>query len=603
MSSRLWLTCCFVVLLISGLSMTTGVSMASGDAAADPTCLNLVQNSNMELGSGWLFAPSPAPGIYTTEQAFSPTRSARLGITTASNVNAFSSMRQTIVVPSGDTLRLRLQVLQLSQPLDPNAQQEIRILDATTGATLRQVWSSLSNDAVWKGLQFDLSEFLGRTIVLYINARNDGAGGRTAMYVDDVVLELCSEGGPTATWTPTSGFVTATPTPWVVTNTPTPPLFVTATPTPVVVTNTPTPGGFVTATPTPVVVTNTPTPGGFVTATPTAVVVTNTPTPGGFVTATPTFVVVTNTPTPTVFVVTNTPSPSSPTITPTFTPIPPPPGGTCKECLLNTGFEEWGSWYFAKTNLQAAYSGAQAHTGIRSAVMGNPNPSAPNFVSYSSVRQKVVLPKGEIRTAFLDFWHYTVSDLEGDDRQEAIILDANTGRTLEVLWRVNRNDRAWQPEHFDLTRYLGRAIVVYFNVYNGGGSGRASMYIDDVQLSICGNIAPAPAPPTVPVTTGVDPEPPLPVEIPTSAVASDQIVISAIGAATPSFPIATVIASSPSSSPPLEMAVEVSEPGLLTRFWNFIRQPLNCFLTIILLVVFGLVIYLLLRIVRRIWPG
>lgn len=581
MSSRLWLTCCLVALLISGLSMTTGVSMASGAAAADPTCLNLVQNSNMELSSGWLFAPSPAPGLYTTEQAFSPTRSARLGITTGGNVSAYSSMRQTVVVPSGDQLRLRLQVLQLSQPPDSNDQQEIRILDATTGTTLRQVWSSLSNDAVWKGLQFDLSEFLGRTIVLYINARNDGAGGKTALYVDDVVLELCTDGGPTPTGTPTSGFVTATPTG----------SFITATPTSWVVTNTPTPPPFVTATPTAWVVTNTPTPGGFVTATPTLNVVTNTPTP-----PTP---IVTNT--PTLYIVTNTPTPSTPTITPTYTPVTPGPGGACKECLLNTGFEDWGNWYFAKTNLQAAYSGAQAHTGIRSAVMGNPNSSAPNYVSYSSVRQKVVLPKGEIKTAYLDFWHYTVSDLEGDDRQEAIILDANTGRTLEVLWRVNRNDRAWQPEHFDLTRYLGRAIVIYFNVYNGGGSGRASMYIDDAQLSICGTIAPAPA--TVPVTTGPIPEPLFPEAIPTSPALPTQIVISAFGPATPSFPIATVVASSPSSSPPLEMAVVVSEPSLLTRFWNFIRQPLNCFLTIILLVVFGLVIYLLLRIVRRIWPG
>ena len=591
MSLRLRITCCLAVLLFAGWSLAPAA--AAGFATVDPVCNNLLQNSNMESSSAWLFAASPAPGFYTTEQAFSPTRSAHLGITTAANVNSFSSMRQTVVVPSGDQLRLRLQVFQLSQSPDPNDKQEIRILDATTGATLRQVWTALSNDAVWRGLQFDLSEFLGRTIVVYVNVRNDGAGGKTAMYVDDVVLDFCTNGGPTATWTPTSGFITATPTPFVVTNTPTQPPFVTATPTPLVVTNTPTQPAFITATPTPVIVTNTPTPSGFITATPTAIVVTNTPTP--------TTLVVTNT--PTQVVVTNTPTPTRPpsTITPTYTPVTPGPGGDCKKCLSNTSFENWGGWYFAKTNLQAAYSGAQAHTGIRSAVLGNPNPSAPNFVSYSSVRQKSSLPKGEIRTAFLDFWHYTVSDLEADDRQEAIILDANTGRTLEILWRVNTNDRGWYQEHFDLTRYLGRSIVIYFNVYNGGGSGRASMYIDDAQLSLCasdGTTTAALVP--LPAVVGTPVLPPESESLISAPAPPGEIVISAFDdtAATPILEVlATAQVLTPSSA--VVEAVVESQQSILTRFWNFIRQPLNCFLFILLLVVIGFIIYIVVRIVRR----
>ncbi len=589
MFSRLWLSRCLVVLLIAGLSTMAGAARASGPAAAGLTCLNLLANSNMESNSGWMFAPSPATGFYTTERAASPVRSAQLGITAGSNVNAYSSLRQTVVVPAGDQLRLRLQVLQLSQPPDANDQQEIRILDATNGATLRQVWSALGNDGVWKGLQFDLNEFIGRTIVLYINARNDGAGGKTAMFVDDVVLELCSSGGPTAT--PTTGLVTATPTAIVVTNTPTPPIFVTATPTPWVVTNTPTPPIFVTATPTPWVVTNTPTPPLFVTATPTLGVVTNTPTAPPFITATPTPAAVTATPTSVLVTATPTSPPS--TVTPTYTPAPPPPSG-CKECLINTGFEKWGVWYFARTALQAAYSGAQAHTGLRSAVLGNPNPLAPNYVSYSSVRQKAVLPRGEIRTAFLDFWHYTVSDLESDDRQEAIILDANTGRTLEVLWRVNRNDRSWQHEQFDLTRYLGRAIVVYFNVYNGGGSGRASMYVDDVQLSICGSLAPTPG---AIVATAVTPTPP---EVVISSATADLLVLDAVGGPTPSFPPITVVPPQPGALPPVDARGFVTQAGLLARLFNFIRSPINCFITILLLVVFGLIIVLLWRIIKRV---
>jgi bacillopeptidase F (M6 metalloprotease family) len=39
--------------------------------------------------------------------------------------------------------------------------------------------------------QYDLSSYLGQTVTLYIGARNDGDGDTAALYVDDVVLEIC----------------------------------------------------------------------------------------------------------------------------------------------------------------------------------------------------------------------------------------------------------------------------------------------------------------------------------------------------------------------------------------------------------------------------
>ncbi len=463
MFHRFWPLSCILAALLIPLVLTTP-AMATASAgplhpAVAQVCTDLLQNSDMESNSGWLFAASPAPAVYTNEQASSPTRSVRLGITSGGNFNSYSSMRQAVVVPAGAQLRLRLQVFQLSQPLDTGDVQEIRILDGVTGATLRQVWSDIRHDARWRSLQFDLSEFLGQNIFVYINVRNNGVGGVAAMYVDDVHLEVCSGGG--ATLTPTStppSYVTPTPTLWVATPTPTPPLYVTPTPTLWVATPTPTPPLYVTPTPTLWVATPTPTPPLYVTPTP-------------------------------------TPTRPTPTSHPTYTPIPTPPGG-CKECLLNTGFEQWGYWTFGRTQVQGSFAAVQVHAGLRSALLGNDNPHAPNYVSYSSVRQRVTLPRKTIKTAVLTFWHYTASDGEAGDYQEAVILDAYSGRTLEILWRENRNDRAWHPETRDLTRYLGKSILIYFNVYNNGGSGRASMYIDDVTLTICGDSAASGSPPT-----------------------------------------------------------------------------------------------------------
>ena len=467
MSRFIWARYLFIATAIIVLTyMGFVLSMPQPTSAAALTCTNLLQNSNMEGGGGWLFGMTPAQGGYSTAQYVSPFRSARLGITTGYNVYSYSSMRQVVFIPTGppgQTLRLRLQVKAVSQPLDPVDGQEILIMDASGTNTLRTVWSTTSNAGVWQPVNVDVSEFIGQTIMVYINVFNNGAGGRTAMFVDDVYLEVCT--GAAATSTPTSGFITATPTSGFVTATPTSG-FVTATPT----------SGFITATPTLAIVTNTPTPTvtpNYVTATPTLIVVTNTPT-AGFITATPTLTIVTNTPT------------AIPPI-PTLTPTPPYPDGTCLEMLLNTSFENWEGWSFGKTKLQPGYVYDNPRTGMRSVLTGNVYYDRPNYNSYSSVRQRVSLPRGPFTTAYLEFWHYTISDLEPDDYQELVILDAR-GKTLGVLWRENRNDQQWLVERFDMTRFLGKSIYVYFNARNRGGLGRASMYVDDASLILCSDV-------------------------------------------------------------------------------------------------------------------
>ena len=565
----------------------------AGNRAAALTCTNQLVNSDMEANTGWLFGASAIPGNYSTAQFASPSRSVRLGITSGANVNSFSSMRQQVTVPAGGQLRLSLQVYPISQPVDAGDRQEVLILDPVSGATLRQVWSYIGNNAVWMPLQFDLSEFLGRNIVVYINVFNNGTGGITAMFVDNVTLEVCNSG---ATATPTPFVVTATPTLFVVTATPTP-IVVTATPTgPIVVTNTPTPI-VVTATPTgPIVVTNTPTSG--------PIVVTNTPTPI-VVTATPTSgpIVVTNTPTSGPIVVTATPTsgPIIVTATPTTgAPITVVPPTGCKNCIVNTGFETWEGWTLGNTLLKPYYQGTIVHTGSRALAMGNTG--EPNYISYSSASQRVNLPRTPYTTAFLQFWRFTKSSGEAGDYQEFVVLNANTGQTLAVLWRQNLNENAWVMQQIDMTRYLGRDIIVYFNVYNNGGAGTAAMYLDDVTLSIC---APAGSgsgsgavatvlPPLPPVTATPTPlaiavtiKPPPPS---VATVLPPVIVRPAIVSPSPDV-WATIQASrSPTPSAGGDKGT-TGKGGLLSDLSAFLRQPANCFLLLLILVVIGLIVW------------
>ncbi len=555
--------------------------MHAGNAAV--SCTNLLVNSDMESNAGWVFGDTPARAHYATDRYLSPYRSIFLGISSAPNTRSYSSMQQLVNVPMGSSLRLRAHVYPLSQPYDGDDAQELIIMNST-GQPLYRAWTSISNAQAWQTLEFDLSNFMGMPIGIYFNVFNDGAGGVSAMYIDDVTLEICYGGAITpATPTPTAtpSFATATPTPPpFVTATPTKPPFVTATPTPIVVTNTPTKPPFVTATPTPIVVTNTPTKPPFVTATPTK---------PPYITATS--FVVTNTP----IAITSTPVPPGPTI--------PPSGVACHETLINGGFETGGGWVFGGTKLRGHYTGVIAHPpGVRSVRLGNDDYSRPNVRSYSSISQSVSLPGSGYTTATLSFWYYPLSDMDPGDAQEAILLDARTGRTIKVLWRANENHRQWLHKEIDLTGYLGRDVVVYFNVFNDGGAGRAAMYVDDVSLTVCG---PAPTPTRVqtqpPQTSQSTATPPSPT-LSLATTTPTAIFISPIASVTPAAitpsPGTEALAIAPTPVQQQTIPIATANEKVTPTFW---QTALNVFWYILIFFIIILILIIAVLMLRLLW--
>lgn len=51
--------------------------------------------------------------------------------------------------------------------------------------------AQLSNSQTWTLKEYDLLSFKGKWIRLWIGTFNDGFGGISAMYADDVTLEVC----------------------------------------------------------------------------------------------------------------------------------------------------------------------------------------------------------------------------------------------------------------------------------------------------------------------------------------------------------------------------------------------------------------------------
>ena len=177
-------------------------------------CADTIVNGGFETqDSSWLLPITPMPADYSTAQFNSGAWSMRTGIVDpAMNVNSFSSALQRVTIPADATAAdLSFYLYQESSEatnllipesietvLAPTAMkmnygdaQWVLILNQHL-QELERLVSTRSNEQSWRQYEFDLSAYAGRTILLYFGTFNNGWDGRTAMYVDDVVLDICS---------------------------------------------------------------------------------------------------------------------------------------------------------------------------------------------------------------------------------------------------------------------------------------------------------------------------------------------------------------------------------------------------------------------------
>ncbi len=183
-------------------------------------CQELLRNGGYEGGDGWVFGSTPRPAAYTTKTVRSGGRALRAGIEPGTaNVESYSSAYQAFRVPreaASATLRFwwwrrteeaplaQAQALSLEaaalpvlvdgwpalQVVAPDTQQAL-LLDADTRVIVARISVDRVNDGGWVQQTYDLMPYRDRNLLLYLNAYNDGAGGRTWMYVDDVSISYC----------------------------------------------------------------------------------------------------------------------------------------------------------------------------------------------------------------------------------------------------------------------------------------------------------------------------------------------------------------------------------------------------------------------------
>lgn len=187
-------------------------------------CEQRVVNAGFEYDSGWHFPVTARAAGYSTENKHTGTRSARAGIRTVdANVFAYSSMQQTVTIPSDaisvtltfwwspysgegdlppDVIPTDSEVQAAADEVPPAValtgdRQYMLLLNEQGSVVERLLWTRRDSQQ-WEMLSFDLTKHAGKTLRLSFGVVNDGAGGVTSMFVDDVALLVCRTAAPDA---------------------------------------------------------------------------------------------------------------------------------------------------------------------------------------------------------------------------------------------------------------------------------------------------------------------------------------------------------------------------------------------------------------------
>jgi hypothetical protein len=119
----------------------------------------------------------------------------RLGITDQSDADSWSSVYQQVTIPeNAASATLSFWYYPLCQDMLPNDWQAAIIYDPRWKFLAWAMPKVCSNSQTWTYHTFNLMPYKGQTIIVYFNVYNNGKGNlKTAMYLDDVSVQVCTE--------------------------------------------------------------------------------------------------------------------------------------------------------------------------------------------------------------------------------------------------------------------------------------------------------------------------------------------------------------------------------------------------------------------------
>ena len=188
-----------------------------------PVCVDAIVNGDFTGGlSSWQPVGDLAGIVSISNPVHSTPFAVQLGSLTQ-NLNGLATIRQLVTIPTGYSQHtLGVWVYTQAQSGTDADFQEIALWNSSGTTMLARLWAGRQDNPAWQQLLFDVSSFAGQTIFVSFSVNNDGAGGRTAMVVDDVRLQSCNAtpgpvSTPTRTATPWGPTTTVTAVPPIIT--------------------------------------------------------------------------------------------------------------------------------------------------------------------------------------------------------------------------------------------------------------------------------------------------------------------------------------------------------------------------------------------------
>ena len=181
-------------------------------------CYNGIVDGGFEDGAAWQIRPNPVPAQIAVTPVHSGGHSMRTGIVDGGdNVVSYSPVEQTVKIPAlpdpgvASAVQLRFWHYNVygdgaARDVEPSAawpQTEDALLASTAPADFFYAIVIRGNGSIdwllresvnsprWHEAVIDLNDYAGQTIRLQFGTYNNGSGGVSRTFIDDVVLQIC----------------------------------------------------------------------------------------------------------------------------------------------------------------------------------------------------------------------------------------------------------------------------------------------------------------------------------------------------------------------------------------------------------------------------
>jgi photosystem II stability/assembly factor-like uncharacterized protein len=210
-----------------GLTWTL-LTIPALDVPPGVECYDAIVNGSIEDavegdGGGWTIRDNPVPAGYVNSPVHSGGRSMRTGIPAdGANVESYSPVEQSVVIPAlpfpgmATAVQLRFwrynvygdgaeTAAQIDPATLPSHVEDMSSLTATqdffyviairADETIDWLMTESAHSPSWREKAIDLKQYAGQTIRLQFGTYNNGSGGTSRTYFDDVSVRVCPPAG------------------------------------------------------------------------------------------------------------------------------------------------------------------------------------------------------------------------------------------------------------------------------------------------------------------------------------------------------------------------------------------------------------------------